>query len=236
LNLSLISSRKGKMFLGGLLGILSWALVFLVYAYDLLEPYELKTYDVLCRFQALRSPAPPEVVLIAVDQGSLEAATRQGINWPWPRQMYAPIVQYCAQAGAKAIAFDVLFTEPSSYGVEDDQILAESLTQNGHAFLAIFLSRQERPHPPWEKRILQRIELPLKDQAERTPPSYASIVAPIEVLAEHAKGLGNVAILPDTDGIYRRLPLVFHYQDRWLPSLGLAVYRSLVGNDPLVLR
>ena len=36
--------------------------------------------------------------------------------------------------------------------------------------------------------------------------------------------LGNVAMFPDPDGIYRRLPLVFPYQEHWIPSLGLAVF------------
>ena len=81
---------------------------------------------------------------VVVDQGSLKAAQQQGIHWPWPRQMYAPIVDFCTLSGARAVAFDVLFTEPSSYGVEDDNLLADALKRNGHAFLPISLSREAR--------------------------------------------------------------------------------------------
>ena len=117
----LLSSRKGKFIFGSAIGLLAWVLVLLLYYGKILEIYELKTYDQLCRLKAAGSPAPEEVVLIVVDQGSLTAAQKGGINWPWPRQMYAPILQFCASAGAKAVAFDILFTEPSSYGAEDDQ-------------------------------------------------------------------------------------------------------------------
>src|SRR4030042_4722040 len=232
----LLSSRKGKVLTGMIIGILGWALVLLLYWGKLLESYELKTYDQLCRLNAAKLPASDEIVLIVVDQGSLQAAQRQGINWPWPRQMYAPIVQFCALSGARALAFDVLFTEPSSYGVEDDRLLAESLKQNGHAFLPIFLSRQERPHSAWEKEIIKRIALPLRDQSDRTPSAYASSLPPIQNLANSAIGLGNVAIPPDSDGIYRRLPLVFSYRDHWIPSLGLAVFRPLHVKDSVVLK
>ena len=232
----MVHRAREKILAGVLIGTLSWAVIFLLYSYGLFEPYELKTYDTLCRYQAHRSPAPEEIVLISVDQGSLEAATRQGIHWPWPRQMYAPIVQYCADAGAKAIAFDVLFTEPSAYGVDDDQILAESVKLSGRTFFALFLSRQERPHPPWEKKIIQNISLPLQDLSRRSFPAYASTVLPIEILAEHAADLGNVAIRPDGDGIYRRLPMVFPYQNQWLPSLGMAVFSHLQDVAPLILR
>ena len=231
----LLSSRKGKVLTGMIIGILGWALVLLLYWGKLLESYELKTYDQLCRLNAAKLPASDEIVLIVVDQGSLQAAQRQGINWPWPRQMYAPIVQFCALSGARALAFDVLFTEPSAYGVEDDRLLAESLKQNGHAFLPIFLSRQERPHSAWEKEIIKRIALPLRDQSDRTPSAYASSLPPIQNLANSAIGLGNVAIPPDSDGIYRRLPLVFPYLDHWIPSLGLALFRHLQGNDSVAL-
>ena len=233
---TLISSIKGKIFLGALIGILSWSLIFLFYSYGFFEPYELKTYDALCRLQAQRSPAPPEVVLIVVDQGSLEAAQRQGIQWPWPRQMYAPIVQYCALAGARALVFDVLFDQPSSYGKEDDQILAEALKQNGHGFLALFLSREKRPPAPWEENILRRIGLSPSDHSGKVSSPYVSTIPAIEILAEGAAGLGNVMVLPGPDGVYRQLPLIFFYRNQWIPSLGLAVYRHLYGNDSLVLQ
>jgi len=236
LKFAAISSIKDKIFLGTLTGIFSWTLIFLLYTYGFFEPYELRTYDALCRLQAQRSPAPPEVVLIVVDQGSLEAAQRQGIQWPWPRQMYAPIVQYCAAAGAKALAFDVLFDQPSSYGREDDQILGEALKQNGHGFLALFLSREKRTPAPGEDRILRRIGLSLQDQSAEVSAHYVSVISPIDILAEGASGLGNVMVLPGPDGVYRQIPMIFFYRNRWIPSLGLAVYHHLYGTGPLVLK
>jgi adenylate cyclase len=120
----LLSSRKGKSLVGAAIGLLAWGLLLSLYYGKLLESYELKTYDRLCRLNAKYSSPPAEIVLIVVDQGSLQAAQRQGINCPWPRQMYSPIVQLMASSGARAVAFDILFTEPSAYGVEDDQLLA----------------------------------------------------------------------------------------------------------------
>ncbi len=231
----LLTTRKGKIISGVLIGLLAWGLVFLFYSGNILESYELKTYDQLCRLKADRSPAPEDVVLIVVDQNSLEAARKEGINWPWPRQMYVPILHFCAAAGAKAVAFDILFTEPSSYGVEDDKLLAEALQANGQAFLPIFLSRQKRPHPPYEKGLLDRSSLTLKNDSEQDATPFLSSILPIQNLAEGARGLGNVAIIPDSDGIYRRIPVVFSYQERWIPSLGLAVFNHLRDRKTAVL-
>lgn len=232
---ALFASRKGKILVGCLIGGLAFGLVLLLYYGNILESYELKTYDQLSRLRAAHSPAPEEVILVVVDQSSLEAAQREGINWPWPRQMYGPIVQFCARAGARAVAFDVLFTEPSSYGVEDDRLLADALKENGKVFLPIFLSGQKYPIQPWEKGLVARTALSLKDQSGEPLSSFLSLIPPIQVLAESASGFGNVAIFPDSDGIYRRIPVVFRYKEHWLPSLGLAVFNHLAGQGPVAL-
>jgi adenylate cyclase len=231
----LISSRKWKILAGAIIGILAWVLVLGLYYGSLLESYELRTYDQLCRLNARNSPVSDEIVLVAVDQGSLQAAQRQGINWPWPRQMYAPIVHFLASSGVRAVAFDILFTEPSAYGMEDDQLLAEALKQDGQVFLPIFLSREERPRPAGEKRLIDRIALPLTNQSAELISPYLSSVPPIQMLADSTYGLGNVAIPPDPDGIYRRLPLVFPYRADWIPSLGFAVFRYLSHPGPVTL-
>ena len=232
----LLSSRRGKVLVGTIIGGLAWVLMTSLYYGNLLESYELKTYDQLCRLKASNLTPPKEIVLVVVDQGSLKAAERQGVNWPWPRQMYAPILEFCASSGARAVAFDIVFTEPSVYGVEDDKLLAEALKANGHAFLPIFLSRESHPPPSWEKGLLDRIALPLGDQSGQPISPYISSEPPIQILAESAYGLGNVAIPPDLDGIYRRLPAVFSYRGHWIPSLGMAAYRHLSENDPVVLK
>ena len=232
----MLASRRGKLFTGAMIGILAWGLLWWAHSQNFLESYELKTYDQLCRLNAPSSPVAGDIALIVVDQGSLRAAQSNGINWPWPRQMYAPIIEYCASSGAKSIAFDVLFTEPSSYGMEDDRLLAESLKQYGQGFLPIFLSRENRSQEKEEKGLVERIALPLQDQSLRSFPPYLSSVPPIPVLAQAVRGMGNVAIPPDADGIYRRLPLVFRYGDRWIPSLGFAVYQHLYGKDLWTLK
>lgn len=215
---------------------MAWVLILFLYYGNLLETYELKTYDQLCRLKASNLAPPAEVVLVVVDQGSLTAAKEQGVNWPWPRQMYAPILEFCASSGARAVAFDIVFTEPSVYGLEDDQVLAEALKANGHAFLPIFLSRESHAQPSWEKGVLNRIALPLENQSGRPVSPYISSEPPIQILGESVRGLGNVAIPPDPDGIYRRLPPVFSYREYWIPSLGMAVHSHLSGNAPVSLK
>jgi adenylate cyclase len=230
---------KGKLLAAAGIGALAWFVVLALYLAGSLEAFELKLYDRLCRMSAPPAPASEEIALVVVDDGSLEAAAKElGVTWPWPRQMYAPIVQFCTAAGARALLFDVLFSEDSSYGVEDDRLLAQALAQSGRVILPIFLSGEDRPEDEWEDRLVERLALPLDNRSRQPGPSYRSVQAPIRLLAEKATALANVAIPPDQDGIYRRLPPVFPYgthATRWLPAPGLAAARKVLGEEKLIL-
>jgi adenylate cyclase len=231
--------RTGKLLTAAGIGALVWVVVLALRLAGFLEPFELKLYDRLCRMST--SPAPPtgEIALVTVDDGSLEAAAKElGVTWPWPRQMYVPIVQFCKAAGARAVLFDILFSEDSSYGVEDDRLLADALAQNGRAILSLFLSGEDRPQEEWQGRLIERLALPLENHTLQARPSHRSAQTPIRLLAEKARTLANVDIPPDQDGIYRRVPLVFPYgtpDTHWLPAPGLAAAWEVLGREKLVL-
>jgi adenylate cyclase len=145
-----LHSPQGKIVSGAAIGLLVWLVVMVLCRGQLLEPFELKTYDQLCQLNATSSSSPEEIALVVIDQGSLEAALEQGITWPWPRQMYAPIVHFCTSSGARAVVFDILYTEPSVYGVEDDHLLAEALQESTVVLLPLFLSSTDRTQQDWE--------------------------------------------------------------------------------------
>ncbi len=195
-------------------------LVFGLSGVGVLEPYSLKTLDQLHR-HVPQPPASPQVVLITLDQPDVDFFKAQGINWPWPRQLYAPIMDFCRRGGAKAVIFDLLYTENSFYGPEDDQEFARSLGE-GPAFLACFLTREDKDPNPLAPELLAKTGLSISGPRPRGLPDYRAVITPVAPLLAAAQGLGNVECGPDPDGIYRRLPLVAPFQDRWLPLLGFA--------------
>jgi len=77
------------------------------------------------------------ITLITIDQDSIDFFTESyGMSWPWYRQVYAPVVQYLNQTGARAVIFDMLFSEPSVFGVNDDQTFVEAIAANPRVVLA----------------------------------------------------------------------------------------------------
>ncbi len=60
----------------------------------------------------LRPPLPPSesIVLVLIDDASVRAVGR----WPWSRSVMAAMVRRLVAAGARTIAFDLLFAEPEA--------------------------------------------------------------------------------------------------------------------------
>ena len=92
---------------------------------------ENQSYDMRVRFWADTSFSRPsdEIIVILLDQDSLDwAQLERGWGWPWPRQAYAEVVNYMNLCGAKAVAFDVLFSEPSIYrNARQDEIIDDAV-------------------------------------------------------------------------------------------------------------
>jgi len=77
-----------------------------------LDIIELKTIDL--RFK-LRGETPPgdAIVIAVVDEKSL----KQEGKWIWPRQKIADLITRLSDAGARVIAFDIVFSEADNQGV-----------------------------------------------------------------------------------------------------------------------
>jgi adenylate cyclase len=214
--------------------VIIFAVMLLVLALDLsgaLTVYRLKTLDLMFRHVPLPK-ASPQVVVVTVGQPDLEFFKNQGITWPWPRQIYAPLIDFCRRSGAKAVIFDILYTEASSYGPEDDQRLATAAAAAGNVIFPFFLSRDVKPSSPGTEELLNKAALSISGSPPPDATGYRSLLAPIPPLVAAARTLGNVECRPDVDGIYRRLPLVARFQGRWLPMLAFAAFTSINPGPP----
>ncbi|MFN3990095.1 MAG: CHASE2 domain-containing protein [Erythrobacter sp.] len=85
-------------------------------AWDRIARY---SFDALATLAAPR-PTTPGAIIVAIDEPSMAAL---GEQWPWPRSRHAALVAALREAGAKAIAFDIVFAEPSK--PEEDAALRQ---------------------------------------------------------------------------------------------------------------
>ena len=113
-----------------------------------LDRFEYSTWAWRVSAFAPRRTPSPAVKLILLDQASLDWGSNvMGLSWPWPREVYAPLLDFCRRGGAKVVAFDILFTEPSVYGVADDAALGAAIRRSGAFVGAAFYGNRRVTEP-----------------------------------------------------------------------------------------
>lgn len=130
------------------------------------------------------------VAYIDMDEKSIQAIGR----WPWPRRYHAVLTHLLTQAKAKAVVFDVLFSEPSSE--LDDGALEEAFRANKNLYLPV-VPEQKGNEEIWIHSLPQ--------------------------FEQYARGLGHIRMLPDQDGVLRRVQPHLRAGDEAYPHLAFQV-------------
>jgi adenylate cyclase len=178
--------------------------------------FEKKIYDQKVRFFSRPCTAP--VVLVEIDQESIDFYNQNfQTPWPWPRSFYARAVDYLTACGAKAIAIDMIFSEPSLYGGEDEW-LAASMKKSGRVFMPLFFLGQKGP-----AEDLERFALAAAPALSRLPVRDGKVLQPVPLIRAALRGAGNAQAAPDRDRIYRRLNHFVSRNGRVYPSFSLAL-------------
>jgi adenylate cyclase len=193
-----------------------------MYITGALDTFEWKTFDYYSRILNPKGPATDQYVIIEIDQKSIDAASSQFVYWPWPRQTYADVVNYLAEA--EAVFIDLLFLEDSSYGVEDDMRFAKAIRAAGNVYLPLRLTNENKSVAMssldyWF--IKTHVAYPDVEQII-LPPIFRSADLPIAVLRESLAGAGNATVRPDQDGVFRRVPLVASFERFVIPFFSTA--------------
>jgi len=171
--------------------------VFVFFHFDVLKRFELVTYDYRCQARAARA-SDPRVVVIEISDDSVEKIGR----WPWDRTWHATMVKILTDLGAKAVAFDVIFSETSEE--TKDAVFAESIRRSGRVYLAEVFEESQRAQG---HKLLTSLPRFTRD----------------------ARGMGHINLSPDVDGVMRRMPLFFG--GARLPQLSLALAADELGLD-----
>jgi adenylate cyclase len=149
------------------------ALVVGAYAANVFEGPELDTVDQ--RFEIRGSDgAPPDVVVVGIDDVTFGELQRR---WPFPRRFHAQAIDRLREAGAKAIAYDIQFTEPTT--ARDDNALITAVDRADGVVLAT---------------------------TEVDAKGRANVFGGEEVLRSVGARAGNSNLLNDEDGVIRRMP------------------------------
>ncbi len=184
-----------------IMAALGVALGVLVSSLGSVQRLDWALYDRFVRLSTRQAAPAPSIVVVAIDDPSFQEI---GLAWPWPRSLHAALVQALSEAGARTIAFDIIFDVPSSAS-ENDAAFADAIRSAGNVVLA----------SDWQETVDQEY-------------SVTQWIEPIAELGGAARATGVARLPLDPDGKVRRAPMVFHGR----PSLALAVAELQPGFRP----
>jgi adenylate cyclase len=216
------------------------------------EELRVRTFDFYQRFDPRVKTVRP-VTIVDIDDPSLKKFGQ----WPWPRTYIADMVINLANLGARVIAFDVVFSEPDRLNPDsaaktmryldemtrsrlrelpsNDQILADTFRRArvvlGETGLVSEVSELDK-------------DLPFTGFATRgsragiEPEFYAfdGLLRNVPVLEKVAAGRGLITIVPERDGIVRRVPMVLRVQGQMMPSLSMEMLRVAAGASTILTK
>ncbi|WP_232629869.1 CHASE2 domain-containing protein [Methylobacterium sp. Leaf118] len=213
------------------------------------ETLRLRTFDAL---QALH-PRPVTlrpVTIVDIDEASIRAYGQ----WPWARTRVAALVRRLTEAGAAVVAFDMVFPEPDRLsparfaqgldGLDPEARAALLRLPDSDAVLAeaIRAGRVILGQSALEEAVAEAPDLPRTGFAVLGPDPTAhlarfpGLLHNLADLERAAAGRGLFTIVPERDGIVRRVPLAVQASGRLVPGLALEILRVLTGSGTVLLR
>jgi adenylate cyclase len=216
-----------------------------------LEEIRLRTFDFYQSLRPRQTVARP-VTIVDIDETSLKEIGQ----WPWPRTIVADLVTQLSQLGAVAIAFDVIFAEPdrmspsiaaaSFRNLDDDtrnklrslpsndEVLAEAI-QRSRVVVGQVGSATPVPRSETEAALPTGFAVKGPDPSPFLV-TFAGLLRNVPAIEQAAAGRGVFSILPERDGIVRRVPIIMQAQGAMVPSLSMELLRAVADSGAILVR
>ena len=161
-----------------------------------------QAYDLIIKSR-FNTPVPdPEIVLIDIDEASLDAMAPQYGRWPWPRAVMAELVEGLARQQPRAIVFDITFSDADVYQAQADQYFREVVAATPNTFFPMIRLNPENDRIS-ELRLSELAGVRrFADDAAAS--ATAAMVVPYFYEVLEGRRLGTNNLYTDEDGITRR--------------------------------
>lgn len=152
-----------------------------------------------------------DIVIIAIDNASIQNIGQ----WPWPRSIYAQLLESLKPLQPKAVGIDVLLAEPSRQGRADDFLLTRTL--------------QDVTYP---------VVMPVESTEVRIKAGQASTESLLLPLPEFRSSphvqTGHVNLISDADGVVRTYPegIFAANTSTVIPSFSSQLYAAATKKTP----
>jgi adenylate cyclase len=170
--------------------------------------------------QLITSKAPTEnnIYTVNIDEDTI---TKYG-QYPFPRDVYAKIIQDLYSRNAGLVVFNVLLSEDDRFG--KDKVLADTLSQ----YSVVLPNTPENKN---KNKARQPSTAVIGAEHSHVITQYAGMLANIPMLESRAVGTGTIHTEEEIDNVVRRMPLVIAVDGVVYPSLAMEALRVAAGDS-----
>jgi adenylate cyclase len=172
---------------------------------------DLDMRDILFQIRGEKDMSDSDIVIVEMSQ---QADAEIPYKYPWPTYVYAKLIENLNRAGARAIAFDVMFDQPDLYDARNDSIFAAAVREAGNVVFIGGFRRQADIRAG--SYVIENITpvFPRADLMNATP-----------------WNIGIVDMRRDLDGTIRTYPLQANHQGQSYYSLALQMMPLVLGEE-----
>lgn len=225
-----VTYRNGLIMTALILGavVMTWLLTELHFFSRL----ELASFDHRVQVFRYDKSLHEDVVVVLIDDNSLQELSPEFGRWPWPRAAYRDILEFFSLARAQALGFDIMFTEQQDADADNvnDRELVSATRKAGNTVHAMQLMHSFDPAQSREmpEEFIQRHRI---EDIDFEGEAYDDFLLPLPALSEATRDVGYLKITPDRDGVYRRVRLFDRYRDEAVfPAFSTALVLPLISN------
>lgn len=204
----------------------------------LLKNWNVRFFDVLFTKRSSSSLFSPEyddtVVHVNLDDTSIQKLQSYYLN----RSHHAEVITNLTNMGVSAQLHDVIFVAPTNRTEDATLIRAVKNGKNIYFGLAFRLSRveEEKVTEPLAPEIDSYLTASSWKVQEKGDPEFfyhgQRPLMTFSELAQASSGLGFLNLIPDQDGVFRRIPLLVRYKGAYYPSIPFRLICDYLDVDP----
>ncbi len=190
---------------------------------------EARVGDQLLRWHAAGRAPDPAIVIVDIDDRSLELMATEAGRYPWSRAVHAELVEGIMAQGPRTILFDIMFSEPDQLQPEGDAWLVEVAGRSERLFFPLLYlagadHRQGLALNEYGLRL--GFQPPPEGKYDASRDDRVALDLPLAQIALTGR-IGAINFRPEADGVGRHYWLYLNHREWGIPSLPARVAQAL---------
>jgi len=201
------------------------------------EVAENRTFDYRQYLQVIhKRPVPnKDIVVLAIDDASLETLWEKYGEWPVPRNVYADMINYIEAQKPQAIIFDLMFIKSLKSSAGADKYLEDTMNKYSNIYTAMNFDDQ-----PTDVRL--PVDLPSRLELKLNGAEHVNIAKKykfsncrpiLPALLNGHVNVGMTNVIRSNDGIIRNVAPIMLYKDKYYPYLSFKAASDYLYQKPV---